>query len=380
MLVSWALPKGLPTDPKTNHLAVHTEDHPLEYGDFAGEIPAGEYGGGNVSIWDHGTYEREKWTDREVEGGVARRPGIRVATCCSRPGSATNWMIHRMDPAPAGTSRCRADPPMLATSPRDCRATTTSWGYEFKWDGVRAIVYVDGGRRSRAVAQRQRLDRRPTRNCGRWPSPSGRRASSSTARSWRSTATAGRRSVVCSRGCMSIGAAQVRRAAALTPATFLAFDLLYLDGVSLLDEPYEKRRELLDELELAGPSWQTPPWFRGGGAAVWEASAQQQLEGIVAKHLGSRYLPGKRSDTWRKLKHVRTQEVVVAGWKPGAGRRRRNVRLVAPRGQRRLRTDLCRSRRDRFRRARAARARYRAGRSRRRPAAVRDRAAASGHP
>jgi bifunctional non-homologous end joining protein LigD len=117
------------------------------------------------------------------------------------------------------------------------------------------------------------------------------------------------------------GPAQVKRAAQLTPVTFLAFDLLYLDGRSLLDLPYESRREALDGLGLAGPSWQTPPWFIGGGAAVLDASRQQGLEGIVAKRLDSRYVPGRRADTWRKLKNLRTQEVVVAGWKPGTGRR-----------------------------------------------------------
>src|ERR1700680_574412 len=66
VLVSWAVPKGVPMDPKTNHLAVHVEDHPLDYIDFAGDIPAGNYGAGHVSIWDHGTYETEKWSDREV--------------------------------------------------------------------------------------------------------------------------------------------------------------------------------------------------------------------------------------------------------------------------------------------------------------------------
>ena len=96
MLVSWALPKGSPTDPKQNHLAVHTEDHPLEYGDFAGDIPHGEYGAGDVDIWDRGEYELEKWRDDEViatlhgqpDGGLggepravrARSPRSRAAT------------------------------------------------------------------------------------------------------------------------------------------------------------------------------------------------------------------------------------------------------------------------------------------------------------
>jgi bifunctional non-homologous end joining protein LigD len=116
--------------------------------------------------------------------------------------------------------------------------------------------------------------------------------------------------------------AQVRRLTTQVPATFLAFDVLYLDGHSLLDEPYVERRRILESLELAGPSWQTPPHFQGDGDAVLAASKDQGLEGVIAKRLDCRYLPGKRSDTWLKIKNLRTQEVVISGWKPGEGRRK----------------------------------------------------------
>ena len=100
VLVSWALPKGIPEDPKTNHLAVHTEDHPLDYGSFEGEIPAGEYGGGRVTIWDRGDFDLEKWTDTEV---MVVLHGSRVSgRYVLFPTGGKNWMIHRMDPAPAG--------------------------------------------------------------------------------------------------------------------------------------------------------------------------------------------------------------------------------------------------------------------------------------
>ena len=128
MLVSWAVPKGLPMDKKTNHLAVHVEDHPLEYGKFEGKIPEGEYGGGDVTIWDAGTYEEEKWCDREVmvvlHGKRAKGRYVLFAT------KGKNWMIHRMDEAPAGWEPLpRFVPPMLAiagTLPAERTAGRTS--------------------------------------------------------------------------------------------------------------------------------------------------------------------------------------------------------------------------------------------------------------
>ena len=100
VLVSWALPKGVPEDPKSNHLAVHTEDHPLDYGSFEGDIPAGEYGGGQVKIWDHGHFEVEKWRPDEV---MVVLHGSKVSgRYVLFPTGGKNWMIHRMDPAPEG--------------------------------------------------------------------------------------------------------------------------------------------------------------------------------------------------------------------------------------------------------------------------------------
>jgi bifunctional non-homologous end joining protein LigD len=321
VLVSWALPKGLPTDPSTNHLAIHTEDHPLEYGGFSGEIPAGEYGGGKVMLWDHGSYDCVAWTDRKVEVVLhgQRASGRYVLFPTGR--RDRDWMIHRKDPAPAGTEPMPTlIRPMLLTTITELPRDDDNYGYEFKWDGVRSIVFVDGGR-PRAMS---RNDIDVTASYPELRAMAESLGSTRVILDGEIVALDhdGRPSFGHLQSRMHVtGAAQVRRAAQLTPATFLAFDLLYLDGHPLLDEPYEKRREALEALELSGPSWQTPPWFRGGGAAVWKASQQQQLEGIVAKRLDSRYVPGKRSDTWRKLKNVRTQEVIVAGWKLGAGRR-----------------------------------------------------------
>src|SRR3981081_294756 len=101
VLVSWAVPKGIPPDPKQNHLAVHVEDHPLSYFDFAGEIPEGNYGAGQVTVWDTGTYEVIKWSDREVMV-VLHGKRVEGRYVLFQTGGK-NWMIHRMGPPPGPT-------------------------------------------------------------------------------------------------------------------------------------------------------------------------------------------------------------------------------------------------------------------------------------
>src|SRR3954471_20954159 len=158
VLVSWALPKGVPTDPKTNHLAVRTEDHPLEYAGFAGEIPPGEYGGGQVMIWDRGTYETEKWSEREIKivlhgGRVSRRYVL-------FPTKGKNWMIHRMDPpvSPDAEPMPEDVRPVVPEERKRLPRNKDEYGYEFDWGGRRMIMYADRGP-ARAVA----VDGRPAK-------------------------------------------------------------------------------------------------------------------------------------------------------------------------------------------------------------------------
>jgi bifunctional non-homologous end joining protein LigD len=320
VLVSWAVPKGLPTDPKTNHLAVPTEDHPLEYADFAGDIPAGEYGGGSVSIWDEGTYETEKWTDREVKVVLHGRR-VQGRYVLFRTGDK-RWMIHRLDPPEEGSEPMPEHiAPMLAvlgSLPRP--EEEDRWGYEFKWDGVRAVCYVDGGR----IRLLTRNDHDVTRT---YPEIRGLGEFLGSTRAVLDGEIValddkGRPSFETLQRRMHVtGESQVRRLVQSVPVTYLLFDVMYVDGQSTVDRPYEERRERLAGLKLDGAHWQTPDYFVGGGTEVLRASREQGLEGIVAKRLGSAYRPGRRTGDWVKVKHERHQEVVIGGWRPGQGRR-----------------------------------------------------------
>jgi bifunctional non-homologous end joining protein LigD len=321
VLVSWAVPKGLPTEPTTNHLAVHTEDHPLEYASFEGEIPQGEYGGGQVLLWDTGTYECEKWTDREVKIVLHGRRVSGRYVFIKTGERDRDWMVRRLDPAPEGFEPLpQLVRPMLAVLRDDVPREDSQYAYEFKWDGVRAVVYVVGGR-PRVLS---RNDRDVTASYPELRAMAEALGSRQVVLDGEIVAmdARGRPSFEALQSRMHVtGGAQVRRLMTQTPVTYLVFDVLHLDGRSLLEVPYVERRRVLESLELSGPSWQTPPNFVGEGSAVLAASLAQGLEGVVAKRLDSRYYPGRRSDCWLKVKNLQTQEVVIGGWKPGAGRR-----------------------------------------------------------
>jgi bifunctional non-homologous end joining protein LigD len=207
--------------------------------------------------------------------------------------------------------------PMLATA-GELPADDAAWAYEMKWDGVRIIATITGG----AVWLHSRTSRDVTAS---YPELQG-------------MASAVAHDVVLDGEVVAFGGgawpsfealqqrinlsttAQVRQRAAEIPVTYLAFDLLQLDGQLLLDEPYQRRRSRLDELGLEGRSWQTPPAFIGlPGSEIKDLSARNDLEGIMAKRLSSRYEPGRRSSAWLKIKNVHRQEFVVGGWKPGEG-------------------------------------------------------------
>ncbi|WP_375424621.1 ATP-dependent DNA ligase [uncultured Friedmanniella sp.] len=343
VLVSWAVPKAPPTEPKINRLAVQTEDHPLEYGTFEGGIPAGEYGGGNVKIWDAGTFRLHKWREgKEVIVTCFGRPGgglggVRKFALIHTggPGRAErNWLMHLMETDPEdrtsagsgnGTERIerieRIDPMLAALTDAARFGPQEGWAFEMKWDGVRVLAYLTGDR----VELRSRRGRDETHA---YPDVTPSLAVLGVG----SAVLDGEIVVLDELGRPSFGLLQnrinltrpadIQRLAVTYPARVMLFDLLELDGQSLLDRPYDERRRLLEELvpEQPGSRLQVPPVFDGDLAAAMEISDDLGLEGVVAKRHDSPYWPGSRA-SWRKIKHTKTQDVVVGGWRPGQGRR-----------------------------------------------------------
>ena len=311
-LASWAVPKGIPLEPGQRALAVHVEDHPLEYAKFEGEIPKGEYGAGLVEIWDKGTYEL---LEEKKNGGLTvllhgkRLDGTWTLVPAKLDGNPKNWLIlrKREDGAAAPRKR-RAYSPMLATPASDV-PRGEDWLFEVKWDGYRAIAYLEAGE----------------------PTLMSRKANDLTKR-FESVAKELVKAVktpdcvldgeVCAldeEGRATFSAMQQGKPG--TRYIYVVFDLLEQEGQPLIDLPLNERRERLRKLlDRRNRTVQLSEAF-DDGQALFEAAKQQRFEGIVAKRRESRYLPGKRTRDWLKIKTHGRQEFGIAGYTEGQGRR-----------------------------------------------------------
>jgi bifunctional non-homologous end joining protein LigD len=307
VLVSWAVPKNLPMTPAVNHLAVQTEDHPLEYGGFEGTIPKGEYGGGEVRIWDSGTYDTEKFLMPGQGGEVivdlhGHRISGRYALIHT---DGKNWLAHRTkeqpQPPPSDLS------PMLATHGSVARLTSTQWVFEGKWDGYRLLFESDHG----DVRLRSRSGRDMTAEYPQLQSVAAELAE-------HRVVIDGEVVALDETGVPSFEEMQNRARA--TRIEYWAFDLLYLDGRPLLNVKYTDRRRLLETL-AEGTDLVVPELIAGDGAEALEYSRQRHWEGVVAKKKDSTYQPGRRSSAWVKDKNWHTQEIVIGGWRQGEGGR-----------------------------------------------------------
>ncbi|WP_022869906.1 ATP-dependent DNA ligase [Yaniella halotolerans] len=359
ILASWAVPKGPPTDPKKNHLAVQTEDHPMEYATFEGTIPKGEYGGGEVTIWDWGTYELEEWQEGkkvvatlhgQEDGGLG---GTRKFSLFNTGGSGPNddphknWMIHLMQDSPQTTTKTTDDSDDKATSDKPAPQTAdpvdlkpmlasigktatvardeSDWAFEMKWDGIRAIATVEAATKDSAGAvtltSRNGKDMTTT-----YPeltelaqcvdvdcvvdgeivalSPSSRPDFGRLQQRMGLTKTR-----------------EIEREQSKNPVYLMVFDLLDVDGESLLRTPYEQRRKRLIETVSEGNHIYVPEAFEGTLDEAMDSSKELDLEGVMAKQRQSVYQPGKRTRTWLKLKHASTREALIVGWRTGTGER-----------------------------------------------------------
>ena len=271
-----------------------------------------------MAIWDHGTYQCEKWREDEVivvlDGERSKGRYVLFRT------KGKQWMIHRMDPAPPGYEPLPETlAPMLATA-GELPATEEGWAFEFKWDGIRAILASDGGR-VRATSRNGRditASYPELRELGEAIGAEQVLLDSELV----VVDDGGRPSFGRLQHRMQVQGAAVKRAAALDPVSIVLFDLLHHNGHSLLDLPYDERRARLEGLGLAGPRWAvTPAFVDESPGSVMALATEIGMEGVVAKRRDSRYRPGHRSRDWIKVKAGRMQEVVIGGWTSGKGNR-----------------------------------------------------------
>ncbi|MFL6069277.1 MAG: non-homologous end-joining DNA ligase, partial [Gaiellaceae bacterium] len=309
-LASWAVPKGVPVEPGEQHLAVHVEDHPIEYAKFAGEIPKGNYGAGTVEILDEGTYEL---LEEKRNGGLTvrlhgeRLNGVWALVPAHLDGKEENWLIVRKREQPSETAAtARRYRPMLATLERDV-PSGEQWTFEVKWDGYRALAYIRG-------SEVQLLSRKDNDLTERFASVAKEVAKAV------KTPHAVIDGEVCAldeRGRASFSAMQQGG----TALVYYVFDVLEVEGVPLVDLTLRERRERLGKLlDRRNRCVRLSEAFDDGDA-LYEAAKQQELEGIMAKRLDSRYAEGRRTRDWLKVKTHGRLEFIIAGYTHGGGRR-----------------------------------------------------------
>ncbi|MEP7378298.1 MAG: DNA ligase D [Chloroflexota bacterium] len=394
VLMSWAVPRGPSLNPADRRMAVHVEDHPLSYYDFEGVIPKGEYGGGDVIIWDWGTFEPEETNDPgkavangelkfALDGEKLHGRFTIVRTRGYNKGQDDWLLIHKKDafadpswdvdalPRSVKTGRTndevkegrdavwdsRAPAPQAAIDLAAARAAALpefiepmkatlaggpfddpDWLFELKLDGYRVEAVVDKGKvrlwtRNKQDAARYFPDlagAKPTWINAQQAIVDGEvvaldRAGRPQFGLLQDRAGMGRfgpRPVPAAKASRGAKAAATKEPddGFVAPVVYYVFDLMYLDGQSLLDVPLGQRKRLLKSVLRDHDSVRYGTHF-DDGQTFYETVKEQQLEGMIAKLRNSPYEPGKRSKAWLKIKIRREQEVVVIGYEPGKGAR-----------------------------------------------------------
>jgi bifunctional non-homologous end joining protein LigD len=317
VLVSFAVPKRLPEEPGLRHLAVNTEDHPLDYLTFSGTIPAGEYGGGEVRLFDLGTYEPLEVADGKLTVRLhgSRYQGAEYHLFRTRD---RDWLVILKGkvslPQPAPPPTYEPMMAVLTAEPFD----DDDWLFEVKWDGHRCLANLGTA---------TRLTSRTARDMtAQFPELIDMHRQLAA----RNAVVDGEIVALDRNGRPSFERMQDRfhrtpeelaRNKGRVPVQFLAFDLLWLDGQPLLDLPLIERRARLVEVLVETKDIRLSQVVEGAGKAFFDQVKQLQLEGIVAKRAASPYRPGTRSHDWRKVKALCLQDCVIVGWTPGKGGR-----------------------------------------------------------
>jgi bifunctional non-homologous end joining protein LigD len=319
VLVSWAVPRNLPRKKGKPHLAVHVEDHPIEYGSFSGTIPAGNYGAGEVRIFDSGTYEMLEQAPNKV---TIRLNGDRLRGIYhlarpkneDRPNDWLAFLSRQERPDPEDLPDLTPMAATLVEEPFD----DDKWIFEIKWDGVRAIAVCS---EETMLLSRNRRD--ITKTYPELDSVHERLVALDAVVDGEIVAlSGGRPSFERLQSRMNLqNEHEIRRSMKTCPVSYVVFDLLYLDGRSLISEPVERRKELLSELVVPSERLQVSHSESGIGTALFQAARERKLEGVVGKKLGSPYRPGKRTREWVKIKAIYDADVVVGGWSSGEGSR-----------------------------------------------------------
>jgi bifunctional non-homologous end joining protein LigD len=316
VLKSWAVPKGLPPYPGIKRLAVQTEDHPLAYLNFEGTIPKDQYGGGDMWIYALGRYEITKL---KKDGGFYFKLNSKALTGEYRMYKIKEkeWLLERVDQSQVDWLH---DPVefMLATLSKEI-PTREDYFFEVKWDGIRAMITLDEGN----IKIRSRNQHDITAQFPELTLPE---------KSVRATCGTFDVEIVCLdktgkpdfkkviNRLQASGVSTIEKMRRSTPVYGYLFDCLYLDGRSLVNEPLWRRREWLNDIIRKDTSYRLSEIVTDG-EALFQAAKHHELEGIMAKDKSSRYLPGKRSDSWLKIKVRNTADCVIIGYTHGKGNR-----------------------------------------------------------
>lgn len=327
VLVSWAVPKGVPENPKQNHLAVHVEDHPLEYGGFEGVIPKGEYGAGRVSIWDRGTYRTHKWREDEVIVTLDSELERGVRTVALIRTQEEQWLIHLMDhepdyldvappTGPAVDDDVRWEPMLATLAEGTDEIEDGEWAFEMKWDGIRALAIVETDPKSVKLISRSGRDM-----TAQYPELAVLADHARGPAVFDAEILAfdgdGRPDFGLLQRRMNLKTArEVEAEMGKVKVDLVVFDILACQGHLVTKEPYSARRRRLASAISPGGPIHVPEAFEGDFDSALEASRSLALEGVMAKRVDSLYRMGRRSRDWLKFKHGKDIEVVVIGWRP----------------------------------------------------------------